>query len=306
MLRPRDLPLLAVFAAVARRGSFTQAARELGLSKSVVSEHVRTLEERLAVRLLERTTRRLRLTQVGEQVLAAAGAVVDAGAAIDGILEVHRHAPAGTLRIAATHDLGARLVAPLAARLAREHPQLRIDLVSDDARHDLIAGRFDLAVRLGAPRDSEYVMRRLGAFVEPIVAVPALAAAYSGVSRPRGLRDAPWVRHALLGRSDVWRFTGPRGEVDRVAVEVRGQANTGDGVRALLLGGVGLGAIPEYQIAADLRRGALVRLCPGWIWNQLTLYAVLPSVKRLPKRTELFVGALREAVARGELGAEGL
>jgi DNA-binding transcriptional LysR family regulator len=301
MFGARDLPLLAVFAAVSRLGSFTAAARELGVSKSVVSEQVRTLEERLAVRLIERSTRRLRLTQVGEQVLGAAAPVVGAGAAIDGILEQHRRTPVGTLRVAATHDLGARLVAPIAARLARQHPQLRIDLVCDDAVHDLIAGRFDLAVRLGAPRDSNYVMRRLAEFDEPIVGAPALAAAWSGATRPRELASAPFVRHALLGRPDVWRFTGPRGEVDEVRVTLRGQANTGDGVRALVLGGVGLGALPDYWIEADLRRGALVRLCPGWIWKRVSLYAVLPSARRLPKRAELFLAALKESFPRASL-----
>jgi molybdate transport repressor ModE-like protein len=297
MIEPRDLPLLAVFAAVVRCGSFTAAARELGLSKSVVSDHVRTLEERCAVRLLERSTRSLRLTQVGEHVLAAAAAVVEATRDIEAVLEEHREAAVGTLRVATTHDLGPRFVAPVAAALVTRHPQLRVDIVADDAPQDLIAGNFDLAVRLGAPRDSGHVMRRLGITTEPIVAAPALADRYLNASRPRDLAGAPWARHALLSRSDVMTFRGPRGEHEEIPIAVRAQANTGDGLRALLLAGVGFGALPEHLVTEDLRRGALVRVCPEWIWKQLTLYAVLPSAKTRPKRVTLFLAALKEALA---------
>ena len=267
------------------------------MSKSVVSDHVRSLEKRCAARLLERSTRRMRLTQVGEQVLVVAGAVVDAaGGSTD---QAHRNAPVGTLRVATTHDLGARFVAPLVARLAAQHRQLRVDIVSDDAPHDLIAGRFDVAVRLGAPRDSELVMRKLRTFDEQILAAPSLAAEHPHVARPRDLAGAPWVHHALLSRTDAWTFRGPRGEKDEITVTVRAQANTGDGVRALVKGGVGFGVLPEYQVDADVRRGALVRMCPEWTWREVTLYAVLPSAKRPPKRVELFVTALRDAVGQG-------
>jgi DNA-binding transcriptional LysR family regulator len=298
MFKPRDLPLLAVFGAVARSGSFTAAGRELGVSKSVVSDQVRTLEERCGVRLIERSTRRLKLTQVGEGILSIASRVAAAGRDIDSILEEHRDAPVGMLRIATTHDLSERFVAPTVARLARLHPQLRADIVSDDGPADLIKGGFDLAVRLGAPLDSQLVMRKLGAFDEALYASPALADTFSHVTRPRDLAGAPWVRHSLLPKLDVWTFRGPRRDVDEIGVTVRAQANTGDGVRALLLGGAGFGVLPTYQATHDVRRGALVRVCPEWIWRGVTLYAVFPSAKRQPKRVELMLAALENAVVR--------
>jgi DNA-binding transcriptional LysR family regulator len=241
---------------------------------------------------------------VGEQVLAAAAPVVEATRDIEAVLEEHREAAVGTLRVATTHDLGPRFVAPVAAALVARHAQLRVDIVADDAPHDLIAGRFDLAVRLGAPRDSGHVMRRLGVTIEPIVAAPALADRHAHATRPRELAGAPWARHALLGRGDVMTFRGPRGERDEVAVTVRAQANTGDGVRALLLAGVGFGALPEHLVAEDLRRGALVRVCPEWIWKKITLYAVLPSAKTRPRRVTLFLAALKEALASSGVAAD--
>lgn len=305
-MHARDLPLLAVFAAVIRHGSFTAAAKALGLSKSLVSDNVRMLEERCGVRLIERSTRRLRLTQVGEQVLVTATAISDAARSLDAILEDHRNAPVGTLRIATTHDLGSVLVAPVAAQLVLQHPQLTVDIVSDDLSQDLIASRIDVAVRLGTPRESGNVVRTLAYIPEPIVATPALASSYATASRPRELAGAPWARHSLVSRSDSLTFLGPKGETDTVPLTLRAQSNTGEGVRALLLAGVGIGVLPEYMVVEELRRGTLVRLCPGWMWKQVTLYAELPSAKRKPRRSQLFLQALIETIsAKGTEGRGG-
>jgi len=298
VFRPRDLPLLAVFAVVARHGAVTAAARELGLSKSVVSEHLRSLEERCGARLFERSPRGLRLTQLGEQLRALATSLGDTARDVDALLDEHRSGPVGTLRVSTTHDLGPRFVTPLVGRLAARHPDLRVEVVTDDAVTDLIGNRFDVAIRLsGGQRDSSLVMRRLCSFEEPIVAAPSLAARYRDVRRPSELAGAPWVRHALVHKQERWSFhgPGPRREVEEVAVAIRGQANTGDGVRALLVAGAGCGVLPDYQLADELRRGALVRLCDGWSWKTVTLFALLPSRKR-PRRVELFLTALEDAV----------
>lgn len=301
MLQARELHLLPVFAAVVRLGSFTAAARELGLSKSVVSDNVRTLEERCGVRLLERSTRRLQLTQVGEQVLGAAADVVSATRNLELILDEHRDRPVGTLRIATTYDLGPRLVVPVAARLAAAHPQLGLDIVTDDRIQDLIGGGFDVAVRLGAPRDSGNVIKRLAQIAEPLVAAPALADALGLLTMGHAdeLAGAPWIRHPLVSSGATLTLVGPRGEKATVPLSLRAQANSGEGVRALLLSGVGIGALPEYLIAEDLRRGALVRICPAWEWKRVALYAELPSAKRKPRRVQVFLDALKEACAAG-------
>ncbi|MBI5497973.1 MAG: LysR family transcriptional regulator [Deltaproteobacteria bacterium] len=304
MISPRDLPLLASFAAVARRGTFTAAARDLGLAKSVVSDQVRALEERCGARLMERSTRRLRLTQVGEQVLGVAASIEHATRDLDALLEEHRRAPVGTLRIATIHDLGARFVTPVAARLALQHPQLRLDIVADDSPHDLIAEGFDVAIRLGMAADSDLVMRRLGVMVEHVVASPAVADRYAAVHRPRELAGAPWVRHAVASSGETFRFQGPRGEVDEVVVSVRATANSSEGMRGLLRAGVGLACLPDDLVDDELRRGALVKLCPEWVWQRVTLYALLPSARRQPRRVELFLAALKEALATAGVARE--
>ncbi len=293
MLKPRDLPRLAAFAAVVRSGTFTGAARELGLPKSVVSESVKALEAACGVRLLERSTRRLHLTAAGAAALASARTIEASLRDLDAALDRERDAPAGTLRIATTHDLAPRLVAPAAALLGARHAGLRVEVVADDAPRDLIAAGVDAAVRLGAPRDSSYTLRRLATIDEPIVAAPALAERYAHAVRPRDLAGAPWARHTLLS-GEAMTFLGPRGQTDEIAVSLRAEANTGQAVLGLLIGGVGLGALPEYLLEDALARGALVRVCPAWVWKRVLLYALVPSSKHPRSSVTAFLAVLKD------------
>ncbi len=299
MFGVRDLPLLPVFAAVVRCGSFTAAARELGLAKSVVSQHVRTLEERCGARLIERTTRRLRVTQLGEQVLAAAAAVVDSVREVGRVLEAHAEAPSGTLRVTAPHDLGRLVATPAAARLALAHPALRIDLTFDDAPREVIAEGFDVALRLGPMRASSLVVRRLGSEPEIIVGSPALAARYLDAARPGELRDAPWVAHSLLARRRVWAFRSELGDVDEIAVEPRALASASAPVCDLVIAGVGFAALAQHVVARDVAVGRLQRVCPGWFRNVLSLHALLPA-RQAPPRVRLFLSHATDLI--GELG----
>lgn len=306
MLTPQDLPLLAVFTTVIRVGSFTAAARELGLSKSVVSHHIATLEERCGVRLVERTTRTLRLTQVGERVMEAAATVIAGVREVERALEEHRDVAAGTLRVASTHDLGVRILAPAAARLAVAHPALHVELHCDDGMHDLVAGGFDLALRLGATVDSSHIMKKLGSEPEVIVGSPALAERFKHATRPSELVGALWVHHSRIATTSVQRFRNERGDRDEIHSERRALANTGDGVRALAAGSVGLATMPLFMVSADIEAGRLVRVCPEWFVRQLTLFALLPSSENLPARVRAFLTILREVCAESgfKVGAE--
>jgi len=282
MLKPRDLPLLVVFGTVARQGSFTAAAAALGVPKSVVSENIKALEEKCGVRLLERSTRRLRLTEAGERVLASADAIEATVHGLETLLEDTEASPSGHLKIATTHDLSSYLVAPAVAQLLTEYPAITAEIVADDQVRDLIEGRFDLAVRLGSPRDSGYVMRRLALVDEPIVAVPALAQKYLQNPHPMSLTGAPWVQHSLLSTAQM-TFIGPEAPCT-VQVNVRGQANSGPALLSMLLAGLGLGVLPEYLLTESLAQGRLVRLCAPWIWRQVSLYALLPS-REYPRKS---------------------
>lgn len=295
----RDLPLLPVFVLVVRHGSFTAAAKELGLAKSVVSQHVRTLEERCGARLIERTTRRLHVTQIGEEVLAAAMAVVDAATDIDRLVAAHHSAPTGTLRVTAPQDLGDVLVAPVAAELARIHPGLRVELELDDRPRDLVGEGFDVALRLGLMRDSAHVVRRLGWEPEIIVGAAELVTAYANADRPARLRGAPWVVHSRLGAGKVWKFRSDEAtaEEDEIVVAPRALASSAASVRALVMGGIGFAVLPRHTVAGDIAEGRLEHMCPAWFHRRISLHVLLPGRKN-PPRVTLFLDHLATAVPK--------
>lgn len=298
MLSARDLPLVPVFVAVADCGSFTAAAKILGLAKSVVSEHVRTLEERCGVRLMERSTRSLHLTQVGEQVLDAAKDVLASVRALEQVVEGHRSAPSGTLRVTLPHDpLLSAMVAPIAASLARQHPALSVELLLDDAVHDLVQEGLDVALRLGSMSESSYVVRRLASEPEIIVASPLVLERYGSVATPRDLGGAAWVVHSGLKVRSSRTFRSVRGEKAQVSVKVAATTNTQVALRDLLLAGAGFGIAPLHSVREDIRAGRLEHVCAGWIHRKLFLHALLPT-RQSPPRVRLFLAQLPGAASR--------
>ncbi len=297
MIGSTDGPLLAVFAAVARAGSFSAAAATLGLSKSVVSERVRMLEERCGARLLERTTRRVRLTAAGAEVLDATTKVEDSLGLLSRSLDERRTEPTGVLRVSTTNDLGALLVAPTVARFVAAYPKVRVDILAEDSARDLIETGIDVAVRLGAPKSSSFVARKLAVLEEPIVAAPALAGQLGAAARPSALADAPWVRHSLLSTATL-RFTGPGGRRDELKPTFRAQANTGSTLLSLLLHGAGVGVLPEHAIREHVHERRLVVLCPGWSWKQVTLYTLVPSRAAQHPARRAFIAMLQDQLAR--------
>jgi DNA-binding transcriptional LysR family regulator len=303
MLAPRDLPLLPVFVAVANAGSFTAAARELGLAKSVVSHHVRTLEERCGVRLMERSTRRLHLTQVGEQVLDAAKDVLASVRSLEQVVEGHREQPTGTLRITLPLDpVLSALVSPIAAALVRRHASLKAELVFDDAVRDLVKEGFDVAIRLGPLSESSYVVRRLGSEPEVIAASPAILDERPPIEHPSDLGGAPWIVHSALRVRSAWTLRTARGETAQISVRVTASANTVVAMRDLLLAGAGFAIVPRHVVTDDVQAGRLRIVCPAWAHRRLSLHALLPT-RQNPPRVRVFLAAL--TTAAGALGFDG-
>jgi DNA-binding transcriptional LysR family regulator len=296
MISARDFPLLPVFVAVASTGSFTRAAHQLGLGKSVVSQHVKTLEERCAAQLIERSTRRLRLTPVGEQVLDAAHQVLASFRSLEQLLESQKERPTGTLRVTCPLDVGlSSLVSTVASALLARHPELKLELVFDDAVHDLLDEKLDVALRLNTLAQASYVVRRLGSVPEVIVASPVVLDALDGAEHPAGLAGAPWLAHAGLRPRSTWTFRSDDGERAQVRVDLRALANTSLALRDLLLAGAGLAVLPLHMVGDDLKAGRLRRACPAWTHRRLSLHAVLPT-RGPPPRVRAFLTAIAAEV----------
>lgn len=284
---------LMVFSAIVRAGSMTAAAKELGVSKSVVSGHLRKLEEELGVRLLERTTRRMSLTQVGERVLEAAKRMAEAAEDAAEAAASERSEIRGELRVAFTMALWPGLIRPVLQRLRNGHPGLRVLCFGQDARVDLVEERLDIAVRVGVPLDSSNVITRLARDREIVVAAPELAAAWRDCV-PADLARADFVGHRHVQRSTLSMRNGERS----ATVQVQTPVVVVDTAQMLLdaaKDGLGLCIGPSHMLHADLESGALVRVLNGWSMRELEVYALMPS-RRNNRRSAVFLETLREVL----------
>ena len=286
-----NLNRLAYFAAVVDAGSFTRAAERLGITKTVVSQQVARLEEELRTTLLMRTTRSVEPTEAGR--LLHSRSVMILREAEDAIGEITQSnaEPRGLLRIAAPNDFGASAVAPLAAAFTRSYPACQIDLVLSDARIDLLANQIDLSIRVGWLDDSSLQARRVGSFLQYLVAVPEMAAQFP-LSEPEHLASAPFVANGALKEPLVWHFA--RRDVERHTVRTRPllTINATPAVLAATLAGGGYSVLPDFVVEEALASGKLVKVLADWELPAGGVHVVYPTARYRPAKVTAFVAML--------------
>jgi DNA-binding transcriptional LysR family regulator len=287
---------MRVFAAVVEAGGFTAAAARLGMSKAAVSRHVAELEERLGVRLLHRTTRRLSTTAEGELFHARCRELLDRLEEAEAELGSGSTTAQGVARVNVPLSFGVIHLAPLWPRLLERHPGLELDVSLSDRVVDLVDEGYDLAVRIGQLPASSLVSRRLASTRLVACAAPAYLAAHGAPARPAELARHAVIGYSLFASGDTWSFSGPAGE-ESVKVQPRMRTNNGDTCRAAALAGQGIILQPSFMVGADLAEGKLVELMPGWRSIALGIYAVYPSRKFLAPKVRVIIDFLVEAFA---------
>lgn len=291
-----NLNRLAVFVALVRAGSFTAAAEQLGTTKAMVSQHLARLEAELGVQLLVRSTRRMALTDAGERFHEdCARVLAEAEAAITRLGEC-RDTPMGTLRVSAANDHGTTVVAPALAAYAERYPQVRVELVVSDTVTDLIAERFDLAIRLGWLRDSSLRATKLASFRQRLVASPAYLARYGTPTVPEDLSTHRWIAVTVLASPTRWVFTDPDGAERGVQTHAVASANSATAAYRFVLEGLGISVLPDYVVEAELSAGGLVALLPGYILPEAGVHAVYPGTQP-PVKVRAFIDLLKERLA---------
>ncbi|MFK7992189.1 MAG: LysR family transcriptional regulator [Sandaracinaceae bacterium] len=291
MVQRRDLRGLIgrmlVFERVAALGSFTAAARDLGIARSAVSAAVATLEEEMKVRLLHRTTRTVVTTDVGRRLEARCRRIADEG--LEALEEVFNEAglAAGQLRVTApAGPLAMRVIVPVLAALKQQH-QVSADLRISDGRLDVVADEVDVAIRIGTPKRLGLVMKKLTASDHILVATPALAARFATKS---ALADAPFVLHRDISPRIALRSpSGRRTTIEPTDVVL---VNDAPAMMELIRCGAGVGSVPALYANEDLAAGRLVRLLPRHRGRSATVFALIPSRRQLPLRTRLFLDAV--------------
>ena len=290
----RNLNHLATFAALAETGSFAGAARRLGLPSSTVSEHIAALERNLGLQLVVRTTRASRLTEAGRRVAQGCARMVEAVSETMARVDAVVAQPEGKLRISVPFAFASDLVGPAVGRFAALYPGIRLEMrVSNDVE-DLIAGGFDLAVRIGRLADSSLIRRSLGTEPQDLVAPTGYLAANG---RPERLSDL--AQHALVGHrpEQIFEFVGPDGP-EQVTFASKVSANDPKTLLSVILGGAGIGIVPRFLSAQALKDGRLEIVLPHYRPAPAEISIVHYGPATANPRADLFATFLQSEMRR--------
>ncbi len=295
-----DLNQADVFVHVVQHGGVLQAARAMGVPKSTVSRRLAALEERLGVRLVQRTSRSLSLTEDGAAYYEQIAPAMEMARAAEEALGRRLGTVSGVLRVNAPMLFGQRLLGPIAVEYLRRHPAVQLELELDDRAIDLLHDRCDVAIRVGALGDSTLVARRLAGMRLVLCASPAYLDAAPALGAPDDLRHHECILHSA---ERAWQLR--RGDDARTAV-VRGRLRTRSPILRLeaVLAGLGVTWLPEFACAEAIAAGRLVALLDGWRGPEVAVFAVYPSSRQLSPKVRAFVDLLVERLEdRGRAGA---
>jgi DNA-binding transcriptional LysR family regulator len=292
----KDLNDVLAFTHVADLGSFTAAAARLGWPKSSVSERVARLEAELGARLLERSTRRVRLTIVGERYHEHARRVLFELEQASATVEVFRSAPCGALRISASVVLGQTLLAPLVLEYVAAFPEVSVFADFSNRRVDLLEEGFDVAVRAGTLPESSLVARRIGQAGAGLYAAPAYLAQHGRPEEAEALRRHVLIDSAAQAQTRSWTLqhahSGQVQQLDGLAFRL--VSNDTPTLQAAASAGLGIASLAHFAARPDVEAGRLVPVLPDWWTRRLEIHAVFPSFKSLSPAVRAFVDLIAE------------
>lgn len=277
------------FVRVVETGSFVAAAERLGISTSSLSRLIAELEQHLGARLLNRTTRRLSLTESGQSYYERCVVLLADLAEAEALAGQAAAEPRGTIRLTCSFSMAEQRVAPAIAAFSEAHAQVKFELVVSDRMVDLVEEGFDLAIRVGSVGGETLVARRLGSTQAVLCAAPSYIARNGMPSSPQDLTRFNTLTYAYASAPRLWVFTDRKGQAHEVRVAGTLHANSGDALRSAAIGGLGIIYEPEFLLQDALRQGQLVRLLPEYEGFRGVIWAVYPSRRHLSLKVRLFV-----------------
>jgi DNA-binding transcriptional LysR family regulator len=287
---------LQTFSRVTEAGSFSAVAREKNSSHSAVTRLMGHLEGHFGVRLFHRTTRRLSLTEDGQDLLGFTRHLLEVVEGMEGMLGSHRTAPTGLVRVGTTMA-GAVLLTPRLLGLLERHVGLAVELVVRDQLGDMIEERLDVAMHVGQPTDSSLLARKAGAFGRTLVAAPIYLERRGAPARPADLAEHTCILHELGPDSALWQFNGPQG-LQEIRVNASFRANNAEVVHRAVLAGYGIAMAPEALVVDDVRASRLYRLLPDYSFGRQPAFVLYPSRQHLPPRTRVVIDFLVEQISQ--------
>jgi DNA-binding transcriptional LysR family regulator len=295
-----DLNALAVYAKVVELGSFTAAAEALKLSKSMVSRQISDLEDELKLRLLNRTTRKLNVTEAGAVVYERAARIVAEAAEAERDANCIEGAVRGRLRINASMSFGISELGPVMPKFMARYPELTVDLVLNDRHVDLMEEGFDVSLRISELTDSSLIARQLAPVRRMLVGSPGYFEAHGVPRHPRDLSAHRFALYSLLPRPDLIEFRDPGGKTFQVEVKGNFICNNADAMDGIIKAGQALFVAPMFLCAEALRRGDLVSALDEWEMEPLTLHVIYPHTQHLSAKVRAFVDFAVEEFGPGK------
>jgi DNA-binding transcriptional LysR family regulator len=280
------------FVAVVEQGGFTDAARAIGVSKSVVSKNVSSLEARLGARLLNRTTRRVNPTEIGLAYYDRATMVLSKALEADEMVTAMQTDPRGTLRISVPVNFGLSYISPAVGDFLHQYPDVLINMVLDDSFVELVADGYDLAIRIGQMEDSSLKARKLGEARPVLVAAPEYLRKHGTPENLDDLSKHHLLHYTNLSTGNFWRLKTRSGETRDIRVGGRFTANNGEALRRGAEAGLGIALLPTFVLEDRVRSGKLVEVLPESTLGTLGIFAVYPPGRFIQPKLRTFIDFL--------------
>jgi DNA-binding transcriptional LysR family regulator len=287
------LQAMEMFVRVVETGSFSATAREFATTQPTVTKQVAAIESRLKVRLLNRNTRGVSLTEAGALYYEKCKVIVREAEEADTVVRTRQTQAQGLLRVGSSVAFGRRVLVPLTLEFMRLHPQLQVDLSFEDRYTDLVGQGIDVAVRMGKLADSSLGARFLGANPWLMVASAGYLRKHGTPRRPAELSAHQALIYSSVQGSDVWRVLSPRGEATTVPITARLRSNNLSAVLAAARSHMGIAALPWYVANDSLASGAVVEVLKGHGLPEQEIHAVYPSPKLVPQKVQAFIAFLQ-------------
>jgi DNA-binding transcriptional LysR family regulator len=282
------------FVATAEHASFAKAARHLGVSRSALSETIRGLEEKLGVRLLNRTTRSVAVTEVGERLLAELRPVLDSFEAALESVNVYRDKPAGHLRLTVPRPAAKTVIEPVLSKFLLAYPAISLEIATDSAMTDIVRDRFDAGIRPGHIVERDMIAVRVGEDARPtVVASPAYLRRHPRPKLPSELSAHNCIRHRFASGAIAHWFFEKKGKSLEVAVNGTLIASDGDLALRAALDGVGIARLPITAVSGLIGKRQLVPLLQDWAPRSVGFYLYYPSRRQVPAALRAFVDFLK-------------
>jgi DNA-binding transcriptional LysR family regulator len=290
------LTSLTVFGQVVECGGFSAAGRRLNMSVTMVSKHIQSLEERLGARLLNRTTRKVSLTETGKAYYERSRQILMDLEEADRIADALQSTPRGTLRLHTNTTL-VRFLLPVIDEFLILHTGVSLDLTTGERMIDMVEEGYDLAVRAVPPPDSSLIVRRLTPWRHILCCAPAYAAAHPDIRHPSDLAQHKCLQYAFYAYGDEWRFEEPGGEIISTRVSGNVVSNNGELLRHMAVQGRGVFLAPSFLVVDEMAAGSLVRLLPDYRPVEFAINAIYPHRHHLSSKVRLFIDLLAERFA---------